>query len=587
MERRLAAIMATDVVGYSRLIRADEEGTIAALQALRADLIDPKIAEHHGRIVKLMGDGMLAEFASVVDAVRAAAEAQQAVAERNAQLPEDKRIEFRVGINLGDVVIDGDDIHGDGVNVAARLEGLAEPGGICISGAVHDQVRDRLDLVFEDLGDQEVKNIERPVRVWRWVENDKAPLVRPLGASQPLPLPDKPSIAVLPFDNMSGDPEQEYFADGITEDIITALSRVGWVFVIARNSTFVFKGRSVDVGEVGQKLGVRYVLEGSVRKAGNRVRVTAQLIDTADGSHLWAERYDENLEDIFELQDRITENVVGTIEPKLRLAEIQRVRRKPPENLDAYDCVLRALPHLSNLTAEDNREARIYLARAIEIDPRYAPALGYAAWCRAFSFFFNWSEDPTTDMDEGLKLASAAIEVDANDPIVLRAAALATAILRHEHERALTLIDKSLRVDSNSALSWAIRGWINAWTERLDEGLIDFQRALRLSPFDSWSFLTTMGIAYTLMATGRSEEGLPWARQTYEDNPVWPASLRNLASCLVHCGHIDEAKKVGLELMKMEPNLTVADFLESSPFNGGTGWDRYAHGMIKAGVPEE
>ena len=305
MERRLAAIMVTDVVGYSRLIRSDEEGTLAALKALRTDLIDPKIAEHHGRVVKLMGDGMLAEFASAVDAVRAAVEAQRAVAERNADLPEDKRIAFRVGINLGDVVVDGDDIHGDGVNVAARLEGLAEAGGICISGGVYDQVRDRIDFPFEDLGEHQVKNIDRPVRVWRWV-TDGVAAAGTASADKPLPLPDKPSIAVLAFDNLSGDPDQEYFADGIAEDIITALSKFRWFFVIDRNSSFTYKGKSVDVKQVAEELGVRYVLEGSVRKAGSRVRISAQLIDAATGNHVWAERYDRELADIFDLQDEMT-----------------------------------------------------------------------------------------------------------------------------------------------------------------------------------------------------------------------------------------------------------------------------------------
>ena len=303
MERRLAAIMAADVVGYSRLIRADEEGTLAALNALRADLIDPKIADHHGRVFKLMGDGMLAEFASVVDAVRAAAEVHLAVAERNAVLPQDKRIEFRVGINLGDVVIDGDDIHGDGVNVAARLEGLAEPGGIYVSAAVYEQVRDRIDFPFEDLGEQEVKNIDRPVHVWRWVRDAAASLPEAVGAKELRPLPDKPSIVVLPFDNMSGDPEQEYFSDGITEDIITDLSKVSGLFVIARNSAFVYKEKAFNVADVCREIGVKFAVEGSVRKAGNRVRITAQLIDGSSGGHLWAERYDEQPRNLAEIRD--------------------------------------------------------------------------------------------------------------------------------------------------------------------------------------------------------------------------------------------------------------------------------------------
>ncbi len=340
MERRLAAILAADMVGYSRLIRADEEGTLAALQALRTDLIDPKIAEHHGRIVKLMGDGMLVEFGSVVDAVRAAVEVQQRVSERNAGLPDDKRIEFRVGVNLGDVIIDGDDIQGDGVNVAARVEGLAEPGGVCVSGMVYEGVRDRIDIPFEDMGEQEVKNIDRPVQVWRWVADEGATppgASAPLGASEPLPLPDKPSIAVLPFDNMSSDPDQEYFADGITEDIITTLSKIPDLFVISRNSTFTYKGTAVDVKQVAQDMGVRYVVEGSVRKSGQRVRITAQLIEAATGHHRWAERYDRDLSDIFALQDEITREIVTAVDVELTEGDQIRAWREGAGDMTAYE----------------------------------------------------------------------------------------------------------------------------------------------------------------------------------------------------------------------------------------------------------
>ena len=311
MERRLAAIMATDVVGYSRLIRADEEGTLAALKALRADLIDPKIAEHHGRIVKLMGDGMLVEFASIVDAVHAAVETQRAVTDHNTDVPVDKRIDLRIGINLGDVVIDGDDIQGDGVNVAARLESMAEPGGICISGMVFESVRDRMDVPFEDMGEQAVKNIDRPVRVWRWLAGDGVAPSEPFGATEPLPLPEKPSIAVLPFDNMSDDPDQEYFTDGMTEDIITDLSKISGLFVIARNSTFTYKGKPTKVKQVAKELGVRYVLEGSVRRVGNQVRINVQLIDATTGGHLWADRYDGTLDDVFAVQAEVARSVAA------------------------------------------------------------------------------------------------------------------------------------------------------------------------------------------------------------------------------------------------------------------------------------
>ncbi|MEN8198071.1 MAG: adenylate/guanylate cyclase domain-containing protein, partial [Pseudomonadota bacterium] len=353
MERRLAAILAADVVGYSRLVRADEEGTIEALKRLRTELIDPKIAEHRGRTVKLMGDGILVEFPSVVDAVRAAAQVQQAMAGYNGDRVEDDRIRFRIGVNLGDVVIDGNDIHGDGVNIAARLEGLAAPGGICISGAVHEQVRDRVDLAFEDMGDCKVKNIDRPIRAWRWSAEASPPAHAAPVSSTPPALPDKPSIAVLPFDNMSNDPDQDFFADGMAEDIITALSRMPWFFVIARNSSFTYKGRAVDVTQVSTELGVRYVLEGSVRKAGNRLRITAQLIDATTGKHVWAERYDRDVLDIFDVQDEVTQAIVSAVAPEFLATEAKRVRRKDPAQLDAWECVMRGRAHLWKQGCED------------------------------------------------------------------------------------------------------------------------------------------------------------------------------------------------------------------------------------------
>src|SRR5689334_2749389 len=340
--RRLAAILAADVAGYSRLMGVDEEGTLDRLKLLRRELADPKIKEHRGRIVKTTGDGLLVEFGRVVDAVRCAVDVQREMAVRNASVPAEGRIEFRIGINLGDIIKDRGDIHGDGVNVAARLEALAEPGGICVSRVVRDQVRDKLDFAFEDRGEQQVKNIARPVRVFDVRTSGETAAYSP--AAAPLTLPDKPSVAVLPFANMSGDPEQEYFVDGMVEDITTGLSRIKWLFVIARNSTFVYKGKVVDVKQVGRELGVRYVLEGSVRKSGNRVRVTGQLIDTASAMHVWAERYDRALDDIFALQDELTISVIGAIEPTLRQTEIERARRKRPDSLDAYDLYLRALP---------------------------------------------------------------------------------------------------------------------------------------------------------------------------------------------------------------------------------------------------
>ncbi|HMD63449.1 MAG TPA: adenylate/guanylate cyclase domain-containing protein [Stellaceae bacterium] len=371
--RRLAAIVSADVAGYSRLMGADEEGTLGRLKTLRAELIDPKIAEHGGRIVKTTGDGLLLEFSSVVGAERCVVEVQTAMALRNADLPQDRRIEFRIGVNLGDIIIDGDDIFGDGVNVAARLQESAKPVGICVSSRVHDDVRDRLDLGFDDGGEQSLKNIARPVRIWQWNAGATS-TAAPDPAGRALPLPEKPSIAVLPFANMSGDPEQEYFADGIAEDVITLLSKSRALFVIARNSSFTYKGRAVDVKQVGRELGVRYVLEGSVRKAGNRVRVTGQLIEAAIGGHLWAERYDRDLADIFAVQDEITASVSAAILPTMERSERERAARKPPDSLDAWECYHRGMWHFAKIEAGETALAQDFFERAIALDPGFAAA---------------------------------------------------------------------------------------------------------------------------------------------------------------------------------------------------------------------
>ena len=372
-QRRLAAIVSADVAGYSRLMGQDESGTLAALKALRQEVIDPAITRHGGRIVKTTGDGLLLEFPSVVNAVRCAVEVQAAMADRTAGIAEDRCIAFRLGINIGDIIVEGDDIFGDGVNVAARLQEIAPPGGICISSRVHEDVRDRLDTVFDDGGTQTLKNIARPVQVWRWQPGRTAPS-QPTPPPTALPLPDKPSIAVLPFQNMSGDPEQEYFADGMVEDIITALSRFKSLFVIARNSSFTYKGKAVDIRQVGRELGVRYVLEGSVRKAANRLRISGQLIDASTGGHLWADHFDGVLEDVFELQDRVTSSVVGAIAPKLEQAETERAMRKPTESLDAYDCFLRAMAHYHLFTKDSLlKRGGFFAARRTSIPPMPPP----------------------------------------------------------------------------------------------------------------------------------------------------------------------------------------------------------------------
>jgi adenylate cyclase len=434
--RRLAAILAADVAGYSRLMGEDEEGTHERLRTHLQELIEPKIADHRGRIVKNTGDGFLAEFASVVDAVRCGVEMQRGMVERNDPIPADQRIEFRIGINLGDVIVEEHDIFGDGVNVAARVETLAEPGGICISRMVWDQIRDKLPYLFEDLGDQQVKNIARPVRVYR-VRDDAAGLAEEPGPAspQPLPLPDKPSIAVMPFQNMSGDPEQEYFADGMVEEIITALSRIRWLFVIARNSSFTYKGQSPDVKRVGCELGVRYVLEGSVRKGGNRVRITAQLIDAQNGAHIWADRFDGSLDDIFDLQDRVASGVIGAIEPKLRQSEIERASRKPTESLNAYDLYLRALAQFHEFTKEGCSEAIRLSRQAFDIDPSYAPAAALIGYSHHMQVLQRWAPSDPAGLAEISSLARRAVQSGKEDPDALWMAGFVMAFAGDSQDR--------------------------------------------------------------------------------------------------------------------------------------------------------
>jgi adenylate cyclase len=438
---------------------ADEEGTHERLKAHLGELVNPKIAEHRGRIVKNTGDGFLAEFASVVDAVRCAVEMQHGMAERNASTTSEKRIEFRIGVNLGDVIAEEHDIFGDGVNVAARLEALAEPGGICVSRVVRDQVRDKLDFVFEDLGEQQVKNIARPVRVYR--VRDSGAANTSLAPTPPeLPLPDKPSIAVLPFQNISGDPEQEYFADGMVEEIITALSRIRWLFVIARNSTFTYKGQAVDVKQVGRELGVRYALQGSVRKAAGRVRITAQLIDATNGAHLWADRFDGSLEAVFDLQDKVASSVAGVIEPALQAAEIRRSSERPTGDLRAYDLYLRAVPHIYAWESGSTLAAQDLLGQAIERDPSYGPALGYAAYCYVQIEVSGWAPDWETNRRKAVALAEQAVRAARSDPGVLANAAIVLGYFGEEIGAAVGMIDRSLALNPSFARGWMFSGWL-------------------------------------------------------------------------------------------------------------------------------
>src|ERR1700728_119925 len=477
--RKLAALLAADIAGYSRLAGADEDRTLARLRALRSDLIDPSISVHHGRAVKRTGDGILIEFRSVVDAVRCAIELQNGMIERNTGLPPERRIDFRVGIHLGDVVEESDgDLMGDGVNIAARLEGIAEPGGICLSYAAYEQVRDKLTEEFSDLGEQSLKNIARPVRVYRLRRNGKA-------ASSATALPDRPSIAVLPFTNMSGDPEQEYFSDGISEDIITALSKLRWFFVIARNSSFIYKGKAVHMKQVAEELGVGYVVEGSVRKARNNVRITAQLIDAATNNHIWAERYERGLADVFAVQDEITEAIVAAIEPQIYAAENFRARRKPPDSMDAWDLVMRALSHFWRVTRQDNVLAQALLEKATAIDPNYGQALGVLAASHTFSVHMGW-EDMQTAVSIAEHAALTAILADSEDPWAHYALGHVY-LFRRRFDDSLAEFDLALRLNPNFSLAQGYDGLALAYCGRWEEANIAARRALRLSPRDPFS----------------------------------------------------------------------------------------------------
>jgi adenylate cyclase len=544
--RRLAAILAADVAGYSRLMGEDEEGTLAALKAIRRELADPKIKEHRGRIVKTTGDGLLLEFASVVDAVRCAVEVQRELAERNADVPPNRRIELRIGINLGDIIKDGRDIYGDGVNVAARLEALAEPGGICVSRVVRDQVRDKLAFSFEDMGEQQVKNITRPIRVHRIVLGEKSNRAETAmgGPEQnpPLALPDKPSLAVLPFQTMSRDPEQEYFSDGMVEEIITALSRIKWLFVIARNSSFTYKGQAIDVKRVGRELGVRYVLEGSVRKAGQRVRITAQLIDTVADTHLWADRFDGLLEDVFELQDQVATKVAGVIEAALEAAEMRRSAIRPTKDLTSYDLYLRALQQTRSGEAAEYIGALELLDQAIERDPRYGPALSLAALCHFALHLGGWTSTPDANRRQGLDLAARAARVAGDDPVAIGRAAYVLGYFEGDLNAATALIDHSLELNPSYSDGWRWSGWIRLWAGQPDLAIEHFESALRLNPLEpAQGTLMRIGVGHFF--SRRFEEARTMLLRSLQVHQSWVPSYRFLASCYAHMGRFDEARE--------------------------------------------
>jgi adenylate cyclase len=590
VERRLAAILAVDVAGYSRLMGADEEGTLAALRAIRRELGDPKIKEHRGRIVKTTGDGLLVEFASVVDAVRCAVEVQREMAARNVGIPPQRRIEFRMGINLGDIIVEDGDIFGDGVNIAARLEALADPGGICASRVVRDQVRDKLDFSFEDMGEQQVKNIARPVRIHRVALGSTS--VMPgadapnIGAVSPRrAAPRKPSIAVLPFANMSGDPDQEYFSEGVTEDIITNLSRSRAFFVISRSTSFTYKGPAIDVGKVARELGVRYVLEGSVRRAGNRVRITAQLIDAETGHHLWADRYDRELADVFAVQDEIAQSIAGAIAPGIISAEIRYAQHKDPSQLDAWDRTMRAHWHIRRFTQSDLAEARRLLEEAIGLDPTNSMAFADLAFARHFEAVFGWGDGPAESHARLGEAARQAVAADDGDAMAHTSLAIFD-LFSGRHEEARRRLRRALDLDPNSMFARGYLGVSYGFGGDYQAALQHLEEAMRLSPRGPLLVIWYLCRGWAALLAGRDEEAVEYAKQAAEANPEFPDIYAVLASANGHLGRVGPARAALDELSRRMPTLTVEDERLNRPFARASDRERFLAGLRKAGLPE-
>jgi len=582
--RKLAAIFAADVAGYSRLMGLDEVGTLRLLTGHR-EIMDDLIAEHGGRIANTAGDSVLAEFPSAVDAVQCAVEAQDRLAEANERLPADSRLEFRIGVHVGDVVVRGGDLFGDGVNIAARLQGLAAPGGVCISGTVHEHVRKLPTLRFSDLGPQAVKNIDDPVRAYLLAARGATEVAgggteRP----QPLPLPDKPSIAVLPFTNMSGDPEQEYFADGLVEEIITGLSRVRSFFVIARNSSFTYKNRAVDVRQVSRELGVRYVLEGSIRKAGSRVRIVGQLIDAATGHHIWADRFEGDIGDIFDLQDKVTESVVGAVEPSIRLEEIRKARTKPTNYITAYDLYLRALPRFYSMTREGFTDVRRLTNEALTIDPDFALAKALGAYIRSLSVSQCWHEPD--DIRVAVRMAREVIEEAREDPTSLRFAAQVLAYSAKDYDTALSAIGRSLYLNPNSAQGYTGSGWVNTHSGRPLVAIDHFQRAMRLSPIDPEKGIALSGIGMSYLMLERFDEALRWGEDALREMPNYGSSHRVVIGALVGLQRLDEARAAARRLMEAFPTYTLSLQKQINPWRDDAFAERYVQALRVAGVPD-
>jgi adenylate cyclase len=567
--------LAADVVGYSAMMQRAEEATYAEFERLKRDLIAPSLSRHDGRLIKTTGDGALAEFASPLAAVRCATEMQDHLAEDSGPF------KLRIGLNLGDVIVGQDgDLYGDGINIAVRLEGIADPGGILISEKVYSEVEGKLDVGFVDRGEQQLKNIAKPVRAYAVRAGASSALTERLSASPSLP--DKPSIAVLPFQNMSGDPEQEYFADGMVEDIITALSRFKSLFVIARNSSFTFKGQAVDIKEVGRRLGVRYVLEGSVRKASGKVRITGQLIDAVTGAHIWVDRFERDLTDIFAIQDEVTIAVVSAIEPKLSQTEIAMATRRRPENLTAYDFYLRAMPQYYLMTREGLAEAIRLAHRVLELDPRFGAVAALAGLCHALNVIYGYANDPQFDRKEAVRLVRLALSIDDSDPDTLARASVISAFMVGDSDAAIEMADRAVALNPNSWATWTSRGHVYRIAGLPEEAIQSFERAIRMSPVDPRLHTTLSGIGHALIELRRFDEAIVAGKKALRQNPSFVPTYQCLASAFAHLGRDAEAHEAAARLLEVDPAFTISAFIA----RGGLSFLLLIEGLRKAGLPE-
>jgi len=575
VQRRLAAILATDVVGYSALMQRAEEATYAEFERLKRELIEPSLSRHEGRLIKTTGDGALVEFASPLAAMRCAVEIQDHLASGNSPLT------LRVGLNLGDVIVGQDgELYGDGINIAVRLEGVADPGGVLISEKVYSEVEGKLDVCFEDRGEQQLKNISKPIRAYAVLAGPDSALTERLSAAPPLP--DKPSIAVLPFENMSGDPEQEYFAEGMVEEIITALSRFKSLFVIARHSSFTFKGKAVDIKEVGRRLGVRYVLEGSVRKASGKVRIAGQLIDAVTGAHLWADRFERDLTDVFALQDEVTVAVVSAVQPKMLQTEIEMATRRRPENLTAYDLFLRSMQQYYLTTRESLAEAISLAHRALELEPRFGSAAALAGDCHASNVALGYASDPQFDCKEAIRLAHLALRIDDGDPDTLSRVAVISASMVGDSEAEIEMADRAVALNPNSWRTWNNRGWVYVMAGLPEEAIQSFERAIRMSPVDPLLHMTFLGIGHSLMGLRRFDEAIVVLKKALRQNPKFMPACRGLASAFAHLGRDAEAHAAAARVLEIDPAFTISTHIARVPKSSKL----FIEGLRKAGLPE-